>query len=255
MSSKATSRIVFLHIPKTAGQTVHMELERILGAEAVSPVRVHTQVPTDAEQYPDGFRLYSGHLDWPEPAVMPTPRFTFTVLRDPFERIASFYFFLLRQAEAATPEQLLGNPGMAMREILSTDAAGFFLGGSPQWQSWMRDHFDNLQANYLATGKIRGRRTIADMAHDDLVELALQRSQQIDRIYSTKTLHKLEEDLTPFLGTRPTLQSLRVNAAPMDENAKRWPELVKLLGPEASAQVEAFGVADSALIDRLGVAI
>ena len=45
---------VFLHIPKTAGQAVHTELERIVGADAVSPTRVHNQHGPQTEQLPPG---------------------------------------------------------------------------------------------------------------------------------------------------------------------------------------------------------
>ena len=90
-------KIVFLHIPKTAGQTVHSELLRIFGPEHTSPVRVHTQAGADG-QFPEGYRFYSGHLDWETFDTADSDSFVFTVLRDPKDRIASFYFYLLHKS-------------------------------------------------------------------------------------------------------------------------------------------------------------
>lgn len=67
--------IVFLHIPKTAGQAIHNGLITAVGGrEHVSPVRIHTQ---SADQYPAGYRLYSGHLDWDHIDRIGPDRFSF----------------------------------------------------------------------------------------------------------------------------------------------------------------------------------
>lgn len=252
MTPEGTRNLVFLHIPKTAGQTVHMELEQKLGAQTVSPIRLHTQVKHEADQYPAGYRLYSGHLDWRDLSVVPEPRFVFTVLRDPLERLASFYFFLQRQAYDASAALLASGRGKAMREILARTPSDFFLGGGRNWNTWVRDHFDNFQTNYLATGQVRGRRRLADMAPDTLIDLALKNSQKIDAIYTTQTLSRLEKNLTPDLGERPVFQSRRANAAPSMNEELRWPQLAALLGSDAD-HVATFGQTDQKLIERLGL--
>jgi hypothetical protein len=106
MSDPVKANIVFLHIPKTAGQTIHTALCNAVGPEAVSPIRVHTQVADGPSQFPPGYRLYSGHLDWEAIERVPKPRFVFTVLRDPLERLASFYFYIRRQAERISLDEL-----------------------------------------------------------------------------------------------------------------------------------------------------
>jgi len=105
-SSTPKPPIVFLHIPKTAGQSVHNALAEHVGAEHVSPVRVHTQSTGDHGQFPAGYSLYSGHLDWVELEKVPEPRFVFSILRDPKERIASFYFYLRKEAQRLSREDL-----------------------------------------------------------------------------------------------------------------------------------------------------
>ena len=81
--------IVFLHIPKTAGQTIHFALAEMVGARNVSPIRVNGQA-VDHCTLPPGYLLHSGHIDWTNLDSVEGNPFVFTVLRDPAERIGSF---------------------------------------------------------------------------------------------------------------------------------------------------------------------
>ncbi|MEP5154796.1 sulfotransferase family 2 domain-containing protein [Planktotalea sp.] len=246
-----TARIVFLHIPKTAGQSVHSELTRLLPDDCLSPVRVHTQAKADEAQMPEGYRLYSGHLDWDELDTVPSPRFAFTVLRDPLERIASFYFYLRAQAETLSPEELALPQRTGMRLISTQTAEEYFFGGNKSWQVFIRDHYDNVQTTYLATRRIRGWGQVKNLSPDELLEKALKNAKNIDRIYTTTTLKELETDLENLLGTRPNIVKTRVNAGPQT-SGKRWPELAKLLGPSASERLAAYGETDRRLLQKLG---
>lgn len=246
-----TARIVFLHIPKTAGQSVHSELTRLMPDECLSPVRVHTQVKADAPQMPDGYRLYSGHLDWDELETMPSPRFAFTVLRDPLERIASFYFYLRAQAATLSPEELAQPHRTGMRLLSTQTAEEYFFGGNKSWQTFIRDHYDNVQTTYLATRRIRGWGLVQNESPDALLAKALENAKNIDRIYTTTTLADLETDLEKLLGSRPNIVKTRVNAGPQT-SGKRWPELAELLGPKATERLAAYGETDRRLLQKLG---
>ena len=151
--------IVFLHIPKTAGQTIHSELARVIGAPHVSPIRVHTQAARGpghaAAQLPPGYRLYSGHLDWTALDSLPEDRFVFSVLRDPWERIASFYFYMLEQAQGLDAATLEDPSRIGFRMILTHSADDYFFGGDVQWQQFILDHYDNFYCSYFATRKMR----------------------------------------------------------------------------------------------------
>ena len=94
--------IVFLHLPRTGGGAVHAALARVVGTPRVSPVRSADQAAPGAAQFPPGHALYSGPLDWDGIEALPRGRFTFTVLRDPQERIASLYLHFRALADALT---------------------------------------------------------------------------------------------------------------------------------------------------------
>ncbi len=252
--------VVFPHIPKTAGQTVISELRRVLGEAAHSPVRTHAAAPEDA-QMPPGYRLYAGHIDWVDLETLPDNRFAFTLLRDPYERIASFYFYLLREAAKLTPEEMATKARTNMRMISTRSADDYFFGGDRPWQRFVLDHYDNFQTAYLATGRIRGAKQIDTLPRSDWVGWALSGAQRLQGIYGLNDLDRLESDLAARLGTTVNLTGNFVNAGPdlaPDARAgtrpRRWPDLVARFEQDGNAaRLERFAETDADLIEQLGM--
>ena len=249
--------IVFLHITKTAGQTVHYELARIAGAEAVSPVRVHTQVKTDTAQLPTGYSVYSGHLDWTALDTLPRDRFTFSVLRAPRERIASFYFYLLKEARAQTPEELEKPHRAGMKRISTVSAEEYFFGGPPPWRTFLHDHYDNFYTRYFATRTMRGWGKTRDRTPEDLLRAAQDNiTRDVTRIYSTRDLGALEADIAARYGTPISVTDRFVNAGDQPRGEARWPKLLDLMENDAARdRLDAFARMDDTLMERIGVAV
>jgi len=219
--------IVFLHIPKTAGQTIHSELARVVGKRAVSPVRVHTEAGPGAAQFPPGYRLYSGHIDWDALDTLPQPRFVFTVLRDPLERIASFYFYLRRQAETLSAEELASPARTGMRMALENGPDEYFFGGTPQWRRFIDDHYHSSYCTYLVTRRLRGFSQVADWPRQDLVTRAVEAARGLDGIYAVDRLDAL---------------------------VSQWARLEPLLArDESRMRLRHFALADQMLMFRLGL--
>ncbi len=245
--------VLFAHIPKTAGQTVTAELRRVLGRRAMSPVRTHTQVAPDA-QLPPGYRLYAGHLDWTDLETLPEPRFAFTILRDPRERIASFYFYLLREA-AGLSEADLGKSANFGKKMISTRSAdAYFFEGDKPWQRFIRDHYDNFFCTYLATRRIRGSKQVDGMSAADHVAAAVAGAGALDGVYHVDGLEPLEADLGMALGGAVRIAGNYVNAGPRPVRGSRWAELLDRFESDASVRrIEAFAERDLALLDALGL--
>lgn len=243
--------IVFLHIPKTAGQTVHNEISRVIGPGQTSPVRLHTQAK-GAAQYPEGYRFYSGHLDWTDMQNVPQDRFVFSVLRNPKERIASFYFYILQEAQKLTPEQLELREFTGQHNVLTRSADDYFFKGDARWQRFVRDHYDNFYCSYFATRKMRGFRDIKALPKAELIEQALSGAAQINQIYSLKTLGQLEEDLRPLLGQCVNIAKTRHNTGTGPAGVKRWPELLARLERDDSVErLERFAKYDDLFMQKL----
>lgn len=245
--------IVFLHIPKTAGQTVHNALAEAVGRDAVSPVRVHTQAAADA-QMPAGYRLYSGHLDWTGLGDLPPDTFVFSILRDPRERIASFYFFLRKEAEALSEADLTRPENLGKLRVLTWSADAYFFGGDANWQRFIRDHYDNFYCSYFATRKMRGRGDLAGLTPDEVLSRALSGAEELDAIYEISGLEALDRDLSALLKRPVRASGVVQNAGPLDRNLRRWPRLLEAFEDPASAErLAGYASLDDRFMQRLGL--
>jgi len=246
-------KIIFLHIPKTAGQTVHSELVRVIGEDQTSPIRVHTQAPDDG-QFPPGYTLYSGHLDWVDLSQFNTDRFAFTILRDPFERIASFYFYLLEKSQSLDDDALNTPANAGLKKIRENTADDYFFGGDAGWQQFIRDHYDNFYCSYFVTHKIRGAAQIADIPADALIPLAQKGAAQLDRIYSIEGLAALEQDIAKLTGQQISIVEKRINPGPKLQGTKRWPQLLERIESDANKEKLAdFAALDVKLMQQLRI--
>jgi hypothetical protein len=93
-------RYVFIHVPKTAGSSIIVALQQILGAEGVARLGASFD-QINIEQY-SRYRMIVGHLRYDQLAHFPGRRI-FTFLRDPVDVVVSKYFFF-RQLSADTPD-------------------------------------------------------------------------------------------------------------------------------------------------------
>ncbi len=227
--------IVFLHIPKTAGQTVHNSLSRALKARRVSPIRVHTQSATVLGQYPPGYSLYSGHLDWPSLDHLPAQRFVFTVLRDPAERVASFYFFLRREAANLSAAALALPQNIGFRRALGWSPDDYFFGGDVDWQTFVRSHYDNFYCTYFATRRMLGWGATQARTKAQIMVQARCGLASLDGVYSTKDLARMESDFNHRFGLRLPLTRRYDNTSGEPANSLRWPRLLAGFATDAAA--------------------
>lgn len=100
-------RLVFFHIPRSGGTTLHHMLTAAVGAERVSPVR-HNNLWRCLASDLALARLFCGHYDRDSLAVIPGPAVKVaTVLREPRARLVSLYDYLrAHRSEAIAPANL-----------------------------------------------------------------------------------------------------------------------------------------------------
>jgi hypothetical protein len=243
--------IVFLHLPKTAGQTIHNALCRALAGAPVSPVRVHAQAPSGAAQFPPGHALYSGHLDWDGLGAVPKGRFAFTVLREPHERIASFYLFLRRDAAALDPAALAAPENIGRRRAMEWTADEYFFGGNAEWQGFVRDHFDNFYCGYFGSRRFRGGAAIRALPMAEAVMRARHGLAELDGVFDCANLGPLEEAVHDRYGLGLRLRDRFDNAGDRPRREPRWPHLLAAFETDAARRrIEGFAERDQALTQR-----
>jgi hypothetical protein len=94
--------VIFLHIPRTAGTTLHRIIERqyrpeeiysMKGGDAHAAVREFKAL---SEESRAEIRMLKGHVALGLHESVPNPSVYLTILRDPIERVISYYYFILR---------------------------------------------------------------------------------------------------------------------------------------------------------------
>jgi len=256
MTDTAARAIIFLHIPKTAGQSVHAFLKAGIPAAEICPARENWQLTGTSIAELRRYRLFSGHLDWVQLDCVGGNPFIFTILREPVERILSFYFFLRREAQGLTPEQLASPERRGMRAVMELTPDQYFCGGGPEIRNFLDDHFDNFYVHYFAGRSFDARRRLRSrlgqpprhMTEADLVDLARSNLAQLSGVYRVDQLDRLEADLRPILPGAPrrSLSEIRVNVG-QDEAASRMVALGKL-GPAEKARAR---IDEMCRLDRL----
>lgn len=106
------SKIVFLHIPKTGGTSVHEFLTAKFPKNEICPDRLNTLKEHTQDQL-DKYSFFSGHYDIDSVAYIPGNKKIFTFLRDPKERLLSLYYFWRSHKEDYINKNGLAGPRAA----------------------------------------------------------------------------------------------------------------------------------------------
>lgn len=106
---KAAPKLVFLHLPRTGGTTLHHHLAAHFTPDEICPKRfspLDQYTPTQLEKW----RFFSGHFNADEIRLIPGRLFIVAILRDPIERLLSNYYFWKRHRRAAIEKHGLDGP-------------------------------------------------------------------------------------------------------------------------------------------------
>jgi hypothetical protein len=114
------ARLIFLHIPKTAGSTLRRILERQYDPRHIFTLegwRVHEKdFPGLPEAVRAQVRVLEGHQFFGLHAHLPGPALYLTLLRDPVERLVSQYYHILRSPEHYLRPQVVDG-GLSLAEF------------------------------------------------------------------------------------------------------------------------------------------
>ncbi|NEO03330.1 MAG: sulfotransferase family protein, partial [Moorea sp. SIO3I7] len=102
MNSKQQHSLIFLHIPKTAGTTLHYIINRQYKSEYIFEVNCResrNELIRMSEVQKSKIKVIRGHMEFGWHEFIAQPCTYITMLRDPVERVISFYFYILRQPD------------------------------------------------------------------------------------------------------------------------------------------------------------
>ena len=215
--SEPVKRLIFLHIPKTAGQSVHQALQRSFGKEAVAPVRINGHLRQFSERDLLGYTVYSGHLDWNRFDFLPEPKRYVTVLRDPLERICSLYLFFLKNSQSLSESDMEkpARKGLALVRRLSIDE--YFEAMDGPERHFLRDQYDNFYTYYFAGRRYLARRELhrkfgrRPSSDADIVQAALRNLRSIDYVADVGDLDGLSQFVRDEFSVDVNLGSRKAN--------------------------------------------
>lgn len=173
-------RVVFLHIPKTAGSSVNAHFKHHLGSTwSGGAVGLNTAagITPAALERARRARYVFGHFGWRTLEAVRGNAFAFTVLRDPAARIVSLYRF-------ARMRNLATDSGFEplMNAARSTGFAEFCRSEDPL----VRLFIDNAQARTLAAGYLPEECGIEDAG--TMLPAAQAHLQSLDFVALTESL-------------------------------------------------------------------
>lgn len=157
-SKAGTVPALFLHIQKTAGTSLINQARQYYGSSIISHGDFCKFLPDQLE----GIRFVSGHFGYSYARHLMAGRYSFTFLRDPAERILSFYYFCRGRDPTEYP---------IFRLAQEYDLAGFL--DACLSEPFLKMHVWNNQVWQLAYGYTQlDTRTLNDFAPSNLMELA-----------------------------------------------------------------------------------
>ena len=182
---------------------------------------------------------------------MVPPPFAFSVIRDPNERFASFYFYMRHKIR----EQVdMSGPitNHAIHAALTEPAEMFFFNPDEDLEQRIRLAWANRTMTYFALRRLERRRE--DARHDltALLEAAMLNVDQLSAVYDFEDLSPLEDDVETLWGARPEIVACNTNKGPVAQGESRWARLLDELGSDRlSRGLEKFVFEDNVFVDAL----
>jgi len=243
--SESKSKVIFLHIPKTAGQSVHTALVNAFGKDEVCPVRVNDQLRRMSINELNKYRVFSGHLDWSLLDCLRGQKYVFTILREPMDRILSFYFFLRDQAEGLPEEKRNRPEHQGLKAAFELSPRDYFLGGTPHLRRFIDDHYDNFYTYYFAgrhyssRGELVGLINRGEITRQQVLQMAKDNLSLLDNVFTVDSMGEVFSAIRQISGKEI-----------MSDDKYRVNVNTKVAAEDRRARIQALG-ADAATMARL----
>lgn len=165
--------VVFMHIPKTGGTSIHEMLAAFFEPEEIFPERFNkfdTYQPDDLAKY----RYFSGHMDIKSIELFLGPKYVLSMFREPKKRILSLYYFWRSHTAEHIEKHSLNGPRLAK----SMDLLSFLR----EHQFGIPGNIDNIQTRTLLGPMHCGPNREFLFPHEEVLDRAFRAIDSIDRV-------------------------------------------------------------------------
>jgi hypothetical protein len=169
LQATGTDRVVFLHIPKCGGTTLHNMLRQWYQAENVHAERLNRLYGYTAASLASSV-VFSGHYDYYSTRLIPGPKRMISFLRDPMDRLVSLYNFHRAHSPTIIERNNLQLPRWANEHNIDTYFAHPTIREHPAINNSIVRYFSNMPqiAHILKGGSIK------NVTLDDMLDQALR---------------------------------------------------------------------------------
>lgn len=227
-------KIFFLHIPKTAGQSVHQALIGSFGNKKVCPARVNDQLRQYSLAELDKYTVFSGHLDWRILDCLSGKKYVFTILREPLERILSFYFFLRNEA-TRLQNDLDREDRQGLKAVLGNTPREYFCGCSPHLRNFLDSYYDNVYTYYFAGRSYNSRgelNVLVDrgvLTREKIQQMAFDNLCILDAVFTLDDMPRVFSTIAELSGKPPVKKDgYRMNVNKAQPKESRMDQLLTL---------------------------
>jgi hypothetical protein len=168
MKEKAyPGRVIYDHLQKTAGQAVNAWLAKTLGAGCVTPNLIGSHYDL-IRKYGGIYSIISGHVVFPDNAVL-DPRYQYvTCLREPIDRVVSWIYYLLRRVKPNKNTEFLIE---GAKLFLASDGKEVSDGFYPTINNLYTEHFCKINGSGSEPDEVRLANALAALKSYDVVGL------------------------------------------------------------------------------------
>jgi len=209
----------------------------------------------------DNYKLISGHLDWSLLDCISQNAFIFTVLRQPVDRILSFYFYLRKKASEMDAASLELPSNAGMKAALKMPCDEYFASGPSKLRKFIDDHYDNFYMYYFAgrtydaRGKLHSTEEFSTKGYDWCLQNAISNLSKLNGVYDVSQLDALQKDIEsrfePVKLGKP-LVTTRVNVGDEHSSQDRLLALEKIGATKITFdRIEAMTRWDNLLFDHI----
>jgi|GEM_PF-2241441 len=238
---KGDYSLVFMHIPKTGGTTLHNILAKHFYPDEICPEKLN-----DLKKYPQNslekYRFFSGHFDRENIKYIPQNAKIITILREPKNRILSVYYFWKAHRSEVIEKENLVEPRIAKKlnllEFLRYGDQGIPL------------HIDNVQVRTMLGKMYVGDKGEYLIAKDEALAKAIEYLDSLSAFGIMEEYLKTVNHFCTLLGI-DTPDVIPVDKARSQLSQLNRFEAVKEeeITPEIAAELERLTDLDSQLYD------
>lgn len=189
-------KFLFVHIQKTAGSSIVEMAKERYGNNTVSHGDFLASRPEDLAE----FQFVSGHFGFEYASYLIDSRYSFTFLRDPMERILSYYYYNRGRDKDEFPMTRIAH---------ELDLEKFLAAGLSD--PLVKSRIWNNQTWQLALGYESTQGEIDDFDPAQLLDMAMQNLNRFSYIGLTETFDDDLDVILPNLGLEQDQASLHIN--------------------------------------------